>query len=150
MDTIAAVNESNSPVEEEIAGLTCPSCIMHAVIMYMCMTPHVCLAGQPRSVDIHAVALFFFAQLYLRQAQRPDTMDIWPSQASQDEKAFNSQLMPAHQQGQTQPHQPHHSPLQNGAPPGQQEPVSPARSNSSRSSAGSQGSPGKITCSNCS
>lgn len=104
---------------------------------------HVCHSGQPKQVDIHAVALFFFAQLYLRQAQRPDTMDIWPSQASQDEKAFNSQLMPAHQQGQTQPHQPHHSPLQNGGQPGQQEPVSPARSNSSRSSAGSQGSPGK-------
>ena len=104
-----------------------------------------CSAGQPRQVDIHAVALFFFAQLYLRQAQRPDAMDIWPSQASQDEKAFNSQLMPAHQQGQTQPHQPHHSPLQNGGQPGQQEPVSPARSNSSRSSAGSQGSPGKST-----
>ena len=104
---------------------------------------YVCHSGQPKQVDIHAVALFFFAQLYLRQAQRPDTMDIWPSQASQDEKAFNSQLMPAHQQGQTQPHQPHHSPLQNGGQPGQQEPVSPARSNSSRSSAGSQGSPGK-------
>lgn len=85
--------------------------------------------------------MFFFAQSYFRQAQRPDTMDVWPSQASQEEKAFNSQLLPAHQQGQTQPHQPVHSPLQNGAQLG--EPVSPARSNSSRSSAGSQGSPGK-------
>ncbi|DBB03885.1 TPA: hypothetical protein ACH3X1_012971 [Trebouxia sp. C0004] len=116
VDTIAAVNESHLPTQEEPQG-------------------------QPRQVDIHAVALFFFAQLYIRQAQRPDQMDIWPSQASQDEKAFNSQLMPAHQQGQTQPHQPHHSPLQNGSQPGQQEPVSPARSNSSRSSAGTQGSP---------
>ncbi|DBB07821.1 TPA: hypothetical protein ACH3X3_009230 [Trebouxia sp. C0006] len=116
VDTIAAVNESHLPTQEEPQG-------------------------QPRQVDIHAVALFFFAQLYIRQAQRPDQMDVWPSQASQDEKAFNSQLMPAHQQGQTQPHQPHHSPLQNGSQPGQQEPVSPARSNSSRSSAGSQGSP---------
>ena len=103
---------------------------------------HVCHTGQLQQVDIHAVALFFFVQLYSRQAQRPDAMDVWPSQASQDEKAFNSQLMPAHQQGQTLPHQPHHSPLQNGTLPGQQEPVSPARSNSSRSSAGSQSSPG--------
>lgn len=99
--------------------------------------------GQLRQVDIHAVALFFFVQLYSRQAQRPDAMDVWPSQAAQDEKAFNSQLMPAHQQGQTLPHQPHHSPLQNGTLPGLQEPVSPARSNSSRSSAGSQSSPGQ-------
>ncbi|KAK9839640.1 hypothetical protein WJX81_002320 [Elliptochloris bilobata] len=31
------------------------------------------------AVDAHAVALFLFAQLYIRQAQRPDAMDVWPS-----------------------------------------------------------------------
>jgi len=147
VDTITAVNESHLPTQEEPQGLLAAS-----ISRCRCKPiPHIFLdvlahcSGQPRQVDIHAVALFFFAQLYIRQAQRPDQMDVWPSQASQDEKAFNSQLMPAHQQGQTQPHQPHHSPLQNGSQPGQQEPVSPARSNSSRSSAGSQGSPGELS-----
>lgn len=102
------------------------------------------LSGQPKAVNIHAVALFLLAQLYTRQAQRPDAMDVWPSQASQEEKMQNLQLLPAHQQGQSLPHQPHHSPLQNGGPGSQQEPVSPARSNSSRSSAGSQSSPGAL------
>ena len=100
--------------------------------------------GQQKAVNIHAVALFLFAQLYTRQAQRPDAMDVWPSEASQEAKLQNLQLLPAHQQGQSLPHQPVHSPLQNGGPGSQQEPVSPARSNSSRSSAGSQSSPGKI------
>ena len=31
------------------------------------------------TVDIHAVALYLFAQLYIRQAQRADAMDVWPS-----------------------------------------------------------------------
>lgn len=30
-------------------------------------------------VDIYAVALYLFAQLYIRQAQRADAMDVWPS-----------------------------------------------------------------------
>lgn len=30
------------------------------------------------AVDAHAVVLFLFTQLYIRQAQRPDPMDVWP------------------------------------------------------------------------
>ena len=34
-------------------------------------------------VDICAVALYMFAQLYMRQAQRADAMDVWPSSSPQ-------------------------------------------------------------------
>lgn len=158
-DTVAAVSEVQICKDDQTAGqhdyalmpadsqlapvICCQTLPVYEIIaLWALLNAH---AGQLQQIDIHAVALFFFAQLYSRQAQRPDAMDVWPSQASQDEKAFNSQLMPAHQQAQTLPHQPHHSPLQNGALPGQQEPVSPARSNSSRSSTGSQSSPGDST-----
>ena len=33
--------------------------------------------------DVHAVALYLFAQLYIRQAQRADAMDVWPSSSPQ-------------------------------------------------------------------
>ncbi|CAL8467086.1 g6622 [Coccomyxa elongata] len=34
-------------------------------------------------VDVCAVALYMFAQLYIRQAQRADAMDVWPSSSPQ-------------------------------------------------------------------
>ncbi|KAK9824118.1 hypothetical protein WJX72_007884 [[Myrmecia] bisecta] len=37
---------------------------------------------EAEAVEAHAVALFLFAQLYIRQAQRPDAMDVWPSPTS--------------------------------------------------------------------
>ena len=33
--------------------------------------------------DVRAVALYLFAQLYIRQAQRADAMDVWPSSSPQ-------------------------------------------------------------------
>ncbi|KAK9810967.1 hypothetical protein WJX73_001581 [Symbiochloris irregularis] len=33
---------------------------------------------QPATVDVFAVALFLVAQLYIRQCQRPEAMDVWP------------------------------------------------------------------------
>ena len=35
--------------------------------------------GSASRVDIYALALYLFAQLYIRQAQRADAMDVWPS-----------------------------------------------------------------------
>ena len=41
-------------------------------------------AGQSEAaaVDAHAVAMFLFAQLYIRQAVRPEAMDVWPAASS--------------------------------------------------------------------
>ena len=38
--------------------------------------------GQPpaESVEVHAVGMYLFAQLYIRQAQRPEAMETWPMQ----------------------------------------------------------------------
>ena len=43
-----------------------------------------CAAGQSEAsaVDAHSVALFLFAQLYIRQATRPEAMDVWPTQSA--------------------------------------------------------------------
>ena len=35
---------------------------------------------EPESVEVHAVGMYLFAQLYIRQAQRPEAMETWPSQ----------------------------------------------------------------------
>ena len=35
---------------------------------------------QADSVEVHAVGMYLFAQLYIRQAQRPDAMETWPLQ----------------------------------------------------------------------
>ncbi|KAK9848552.1 hypothetical protein WJX84_011016 [Apatococcus fuscideae] len=34
--------------------------------------------SEPEAVDFHAVMIFLFAQLYVRQAQRPEAMEVWP------------------------------------------------------------------------
>ncbi|KAK9861271.1 hypothetical protein WJX84_009127, partial [Apatococcus fuscideae] len=34
--------------------------------------------SEPDAVDFHAVMIFLFAQLYVRQAQRPEAMEVWP------------------------------------------------------------------------
>ena len=39
---------------------------------------------------MHALLLFLFTQLHVRQQARPDAMDVWPSQAQQEEKASRS------------------------------------------------------------
>jgi hypothetical protein len=39
--------------------------------------------SEANTVDICAVALYMFAQLYIRQAQRADAMDVWPSSSPQ-------------------------------------------------------------------
>lgn len=40
---------------------------------------------QNEAVDVHAVALYLFSQLYTRQAQRPDAKEIWPSSSGAGE-----------------------------------------------------------------
>lgn len=88
------------------------------------------LAGSSEagSVDVHAVALFLFAQLYIRQVQRPEAMEIWPSSPggvtpTEAAAAFGgSPSSPASSSCH----------LESGAAP-----ASPARSNSSSSSQGS-------------
>ena len=35
---------------------------------------------EPVTVEVHAVGMYLFAQLYIRQAQRPEAMETWPSQ----------------------------------------------------------------------
>ena len=46
-----------------------------------CTDEHPIFAGKSEAdgVDVHAVALFLFAQLYFRQVQRPEAMEVWPS-----------------------------------------------------------------------
>lgn len=44
----------------------------------------------PDAVDAHAVGLFLFAQLYQRQAARPDTMDVWPGSEGPSNSGINS------------------------------------------------------------
>lgn len=73
-------------------------------------------------MDAHAVALFLFAQLYSRQVQRPEAMEVWPSTSGAGNPAED--------------------PTQNFATPSSMNvetvgPSSPARSNSSTSSQGS-------------
>lgn len=74
---------------------------------------------------MHAVALFLFAQLYIRQAQRPEAMEVWPTASgspagSEDASMLTAAATPS-------------GLLQDPATPN-----SPARSNSSTSSQGSQ------------
>ena len=78
---------------------------------------------EPEIVDAHAIALFLFAQLYVRQAQRPDAMEVWPTNSglpvSSEEAAIHAAV---------------------ASPSGLHEhamPNSPARSTSSNSSQGS-------------
>lgn len=42
---------------------------------------------QATAVDVHAAALFLVAQLYIRQCQRPEAMDVWPDRAQPGEAA---------------------------------------------------------------
>jgi hypothetical protein len=44
----------------------------------------------PDAVDAHAVGLFLFAQLYQRQAARPDTMDVWPGSDGPSNSGLNN------------------------------------------------------------
>ena len=44
--------------------------------------------------DVHAVALYLFAQLYIRQAQRADAMDVWPSSSPQAAAAAAAAVRP--------------------------------------------------------
>lgn len=60
MDTIEAVADTPQEVVQRVPG----SRVAHRV-------------------DVYAVALYLFAQLYIRQAQRPDAMDVWPSSSPQ-------------------------------------------------------------------
>ena len=45
--------------------------------------------------DVRAVALYLFAQLYIRQAQRADAMDVWPSSSPQAAAAAAAAVRPA-------------------------------------------------------
>ena len=44
--------------------------------------------------DVRAVALYLFAQLYIRQAQRADAMDVWPSSSPQAAAAAAAAVRP--------------------------------------------------------
>ena len=39
--------------------------------------------AEANQADARAIALYLFAQLYIRQAQRADAMDVWPSSSPQ-------------------------------------------------------------------
>lgn len=40
-------------------------------------------SNEANTADVCTVALYMFAQLYIRQAQRADAMDVWPSSSLQ-------------------------------------------------------------------
>ncbi len=50
-------------------------------------------------VDVCTVALYMFAQLYIRQAQRADAMDVWPSSSPQAAAAAFTVRMAARMTG---------------------------------------------------
>ncbi|CAL5225377.1 g8182 [Coccomyxa viridis] len=88
-------------------------------------------------VDIYAVALYLFAQLYIRQAQRADAMDVWPSsQPFGTSAAVTSNAFAPAVPMLSEPSNPTN--LGNagglGSFSASLEPVSPTRSNSSTSS----------------
>lgn len=78
------------------------------------------------AVDVHAVAQFLFAQLYIRQVQRPEAMEVWPT--------ANSTGVPGAEAAAAfggSPSSSSHTHSETFTP------ASPARSNSSNSSQGS-------------
>ena len=83
------------------------------------------------AVDVHAVTLFLFAQLYIRQVQRPEAMEVWPSASDRANTPSGAEAAAAFGGS---PSSSAHSPLEALVTP-----ASPARSNSPSSNS-SQGS----------
>ena len=53
--------------------------------------------SEAEGVDAYAVALFLFAQLYIRQGQRPEAMEVWPALSNGEASTSSGQepLSPA-------------------------------------------------------